>query len=399
MKRFFLFCCLAFTCVAAFSQGYSELFEGEGAAALRSLTDSLSGLTSEAELAAFIPGKLEKSGLELFESADSRQFGIRRESGDTVTFHNVISAVPGYDRSLREKYIVVGTRLAPDNSAAVAAFLSLASKVATNRVMMKRSFIFAAFGGSEEANAGSWYFLNRAFPDRQFIDCYVNLDLFDNPNKGFYVYTSSNASLNRIVSEAEKTLQPAKPSLVSAEPANSDHRTFYGGEIPSVFFTTAEPGKIYRRGIDHMEFDELDRQCEYIYNFLVTLANGPAPSFWPEDEQAVPVVSFADCDTKPRFLGSSNPSAFLAKWVYVYLKYPEYAVDNGIQGQVLVDMMIDEKGKVCNVRVRKGVHSSLDKEAVRVIEASPDWKPGLVKGKPVKTELSLYVDFKLKKRK
>ena len=113
----------------------------------------------------------------------------------------------------------------------------------------------------------------------------------------------------------------------------------------------------------------------------------------------MPVVSFGDCDVKPRFLGSSDPAVFLARWVYSYLKYPEYAIENGIKGRVQVSLIVDEKGKVSNVRVEKGVHPSLDAEAVRVIEASPDWKPGMVDGKPVRTRLSLYVDFKLRKAK
>lgn len=398
MKRLITVCLSLFIAVASFCQTYRELFEGEEASVLRGLTDSLSLLKSEDELASFVSRRLEGYGLELFESSADTKFGIRLESGDTATFRNVVSAVAGYDRILRERYIVVGTRLSPDNSPAIATFLHLASKAGTNKVMLQRSVVFAAFGASSERNAGSWYFLNRAFRDSGCIDAYINLDLFENPNKAFYAYTASNASLDRIISEMGKTLQPAKPELTSAEPANSDHRSFYVKEIPSVFFTTVTPGARHHGGIDSMEFDELNSQCEYIYNFLVTLANGKAPSFWPEEEQEVPVVQFSDCDTKPRFLGSQNPSAFLAKWVYVYLRYPQYAIDNGIQGQVLVDMMIDEKGKVCNVRVRKGVHPSLDNEAVRVIEASPDWKPGKVKGKPVRTELSLYVEFKLKKK-
>ena len=66
---------------------------------------------------------------------------------------------------------------------------------------------------------------------------------------------------------------------------------------------------------------------------------------------------------------------------------------------MLVSFVIDEKGKVRDVEVVKGVHPSLDNEAIRVIEASPDWKPGLMDGKPVRSQLSLYIEFKLKKAK
>ena len=70
-----------------------------------------------------------------------------------------------------------------------------------------------------------------------------------------------------------------------------------------------------------------------------------------------------------------------------------------LQGKVQVEFVIDEKGHVGQVTVVKGVHPSLDDEAVRVIEASPDWKPGLIAGKAVRTKLSVYVDFVLEKKK
>lgn len=399
MKRVAVAILLSFFCSVTFSQGYSELYEGEEAASLRSLSDTLSRLKNEEELYAFVSSRLEKSGLELFGSVDYTSFGIRTENGDTATFHNAVAGFAGYDRALREKHIVVGTRLLPGNETAIAALLTLAAKASTNKVLFPRSVIFAAFGAGRESNAGAWYFVNRAFYDSGSIDAYVNLDLFDNPNKGFFAYTASNAALNSLIVSQNRGLQPARPEISAAEPEGSSQRAFYVKEIPSVFFFTAPAGTISHAGIDSMEFEELGRQCEYIYNFLVALSSGPAPSFWPEKEKETPVVAFSECDTKPRFLGSSNPSAFLSKWVYVYLKYPQYAVENGIQGKVLVDFMVDEKGRVRDVTVRKGAHPSLDREAVRVIEASPDWKPGKVKGETVRTTLSLYVEFKLEKKK
>ena len=89
---------------------------------------------------------------------------------------------------------------------------------------------------------------------------------------------------------------------------------------------------------------------------------------------------------------------FLEKWVYQYLRYPDDAVRDGIQGRVLVDFVIDESGKVTDVKVLKGVDPLLDDEAVRVISASPAWKPGMVQGKKVKAEISLYVEFRLEKK-
>ena len=81
------------------------------------------------------------------------------------------------------------------------------------------------------------------------------------------------------------------------------------------------------------------------------------------------------------------------------MKYPQEAVSRGIQGRVLVDFIIDERGKVRNVKVLRGVDPLLDAEAVKVIAASPDWKPARLQGKKVKSEMSLYVEFKLERKK
>ena len=65
---------------------------------------------------------------------------------------------------------------------------------------------------------------------------------------------------------------------------------------------------------------------------------------------------------------------------------------------MLVAFVIDEKGKVRDVRVLKGVDPLLDDEAVRVVAASPDWKAGRKNGKRVASELSVYVEFRLQKK-
>ena len=149
----------------------------------------------------------------------------------------------------------------------------------------------------------------------------------------------------------------------------------------------------------------MERELEYIYNYTVSLANGPRPIFNVESEvrrrgdQGAGAIPYYDCDRKPSFLGTTDPRVFLEKWVYQYLKYPEEAVRQGIQGKVLVDFIIDEGGKVTDVKVLKGVDELLDAEAVRVIAASPAWKPGYVRGKKVKAEISLYVEFRLEKKK
>lgn len=400
MKRFVIILLTFFTALNANAQGYSELFVGEEALSLRSTADSISALKGEDALADFVSRRLASKGVDLYESSDYTHFGLRRENGDTATFRNVIGWIPGYGKQLRNRYIVIGTRLSASNGSGLAALMQLAEKISTNRVLLQRSVLIAAFGGAQDANAGSWYFLNRAFPEVSLIDAYLGLDYFDNPNRGLYAFSGSNADMNHILGLLAESLQPARPTVTTVEPGITDFRSFYGKEIPSILFTTVEPGKVYRSGTDPMEYEEMNRQCEYLYNLSLSLSNGPAPRFRPDsDASGAPLVAFWDCDVKPTFFGSSDPSFFLSRWVYTYLRYPQYAVENGIRGRVQVSFVIDEKGKVRDVKVVKGVHPSLDDEAVRVIEASPDWKPGKLGGKPVRSSLTLNVEFKLKKAK
>lgn len=426
---------LSCACWGQYRSGYAELSDSETTSALRSHIDFLAsaalegraaGSDGEAEAAMYVRDVMEAYGLEMMSGTDGDIFGIKRADGDTLVSRNVIGVIKGYDKSLSDRYIVVGARLdnigtrnitvdgepftriyngANGNASGVAMMLELAKMLKTNSLLLKRSVVFVAFGSSLEGQVGSWYFLNRSFPDTDRIDAMVNLDILGRGSAGFYAYTSSNADMNKLIGRLANTLQPIKPDLVSTEPFSSDHRMFYASEIPSVLFTT---GMYPEYGTDRdtpsiISYDYMERELEYIYNYTVETINGEAPSFMPHESKATSarddVVPYYDCDYKPSFLGSVDPKVFLQKWVYAYLKYPPEAVRRGIQGRVLVDFVIDERGKVTDVTVLRGVDPLLDDEAVKVISASPDWKPARLQGKKVKSRMSLYVEFKLEKKK
>lgn len=386
------------------------------------------GSEGEKEAARYVSEVLSSYGIDLLSGEEGEIFGLRQENGDTLRSRNVIGFIPGYDPELRDHYIVIGARLdnlgtteitvngekrqtvyygANGNASGLAMLMQLARKLKTNSVLLRRSVIIAAFGSSLEMGAGAWYFLNRSFAGAADVDAMVNLDMLGTGSSGFYAYTSSNQDLNAIVTRLSGTLQPLQPKLVSLEPVSSDHRAFYEKGIPSIFFTTGMYPE-YNTDKDTasvLEYDDMERELEYIYNFTLELVNGAKPGFRVKDERGrkyvkdEDVVPYYECDVKPVFLGSADPSVFMSKWVYVYLRYPREAVEAGVQGRVLVDFVIDERGKVRDVKVIRGVSDALDAEAVRVISASPDWKPARVRGKKVKCEMSLYVDFKLERRK
>lgn len=78
------------------------------------------------------------------------------------------------------------------------------------------------------------------------------------------------------------------------------------------------------------------------------------------------------------------------------IKYPAKAVKNKIQGRVIVQFIVDEKGNLSDIKVVKSVETSLDAEAVRVVKSMPRWNPGMQNGKAVKVRYTLPVTFRLK---
>lgn len=412
------------------SEMVREMKEDVGYLSSAALEGRAAGSEGELEAARYMSSRFEALGVDLLYGTDGDLFGIRRESdGDTLRSRNVAAFIQGYDKKLKDKYIVICARLdnlgtstvmvdgspvrriyygANGNASGLAMLLQLAGRLQTNKVLLKRSVILLASGASLKDCAGSWYFLNRSFGTKADIDAMVELNMLGTASGGFYAYTASNADMNKVVTSLSATLQPVLPRLVTEEPCPSDHRMFYDSKIPSIFFTTGMyPEYNSERDTPSvLEYDSMERELEYIYNFVVELANGAAPEFDPSEATRElyltgrsGAVPYYECDVKPSFLGSTDPAVFMKKWVYVYLKYPKEAVAQGIQGRVQVDFIIDEKGRVTNVKAVKSSHPLLEEEALRVIKASPDWKPGKVRGKKVKSEISLNVEFRLEKKK
>lgn len=105
-------------------------------------------------------------------------------------------------------------------------------------------------------------------------------------------------------------------------------------------------------------------------------------------------VPFAIVEEKPTFRGGDQND--FTKWVFAQVVYPEIAKENGVQGRVTLQFTVNTDGRVSDVKVLRGVDSSLDKEAVRVVSSSPKWAPGKQRGKAVKVRFTFPVIFQLK---
>ena len=412
---------------------YQEFFDSETTTSFKKHINQLTsfdgrkaGSLGEKSAAEYLFKQLEEYGVEMLCPSLGDKFGIQQEAGDTLISRNVYGFVQGYDPKLRNQYIVVGARLdnlgkniitidgkeveqvyygANGNASGLSTMLELARMVSTNSILFRRSIIFIGFGASCYSYAGAWYFLNRSFSDYLNIDAMINLDMLGLGSTGFYAYTASNNDMNDIVNRLANELYPLYPELITYEPYPSDNRAFYSKEIPSVYFTTGKYAEHNspRDKESIIDYESLERQLEYIYNYTLALANeNEPPAFRSEslvkrDPSFDDVVSYHDCDLKPAFLNNTDPRVFMQKWVYQYLKYPKEAISEGIQGRVMVDFIIEKDGKLTHPRIVRSVDPLLDAEAIRVVEASPKWKPGRVKGAKVRAAMTITVEFRLAK--
>ncbi|MCK9208711.1 MAG: TonB family protein, partial [Salinivirgaceae bacterium] len=85
----------------------------------------------------------------------------------------------------------------------------------------------------------------------------------------------------------------------------------------------------------------------------------------------------------------------LRKYISQHVVYPEIAKENGIQGKVFVQFVVNARGKITNVTVVRGIDPSCDREAIKVIKNMPDWIPGKQSGVPVRVQYVVPINFVL----
>ena len=87
--------------------------------------------------------------------------------------------------------------------------------------------------------------------------------------------------------------------------------------------------------------------------------------------------------------------AGLMQYLSKNIKYPTISQEQGTQGRVTCQFVVNKDGSIVDVKVIRGVDPYLDKEAVRVISTMPKWKPGMQRGKPVRVKYTVPVMFRL----
>ena len=382
------------------------------------------GSDGEKMAAWYLYDRLEEIGIDMLTGREGDAFTIVAADNSRIESTNIIGILEGEDPDMREEYIVIGAHLdhlgfyditvdgepqqriypgACANASGVAALIETARILKESTAIRRRSIVFVGFGAMEEQFAGSRFFASAdGFSQIGSVKMMINLDMLgrgskDNP---FEIYTSLQpkqiAALVKYVAENESVL--AQPAMHNGWVFASDNLAFDQAGIPSLTFSTGtfKEYRTVRDTPDLLLYDDLAAQTVYIAAFAQSMTCKEALTA-EGNVQEGKIYALNECDTQPQFF-RGGVQTFLDNWVYKYLKYPREAVSEGIQGIVYVSFIIEADGNVSNVTIERGVSEALDAEALRVVGASPKWKPATIDGKKVRTKVVIPVEYRLKKR-
>lgn len=101
---------------------------------------------------------------------------------------------------------------------------------------------------------------------------------------------------------------------------------------------------------------------------------------------------FVNVEQMPQFPGGQKA---LLEYLHKSVRYPQIALENGIQGKVVLKFVVNADGTVGDVTILRGIDRTLDEEAIRVVKAMPKWSPGRQNGKAVRVYYNVPIDFKI----
>lgn len=104
------------------------------------------------------------------------------------------------------------------------------------------------------------------------------------------------------------------------------------------------------------------------------------------------VYDLGSVESSPEFSGGQKA---LANFIASNLKYPVKAEEEKVTGKVFISFVVEKNGNLSDFKIIKGIGSGCDEEAVKILKASPAWKPGSVGGHPVRTSFTLPITFQL----
>lgn len=255
--------------------------------------------------------------------------------------------------------------------------------------------------------------MNRAFNFTDKINLMINLDMVGRSGGDNYprVYTVlPGVELLTMLKDVSDLTAMISPQIIAKDYFPSDHQNFRSKGIPVALITTGLHRDYHttRDLPENLDYKNMVSISRYVFELAKIAANQERPlpktSFTGDKliktttgkDSTSKVYSSFDVDKAPTFL-HGDQRQFLDRWVYDYIKYPESAIKAGIQGRVIVEFIVEKTGELSSVKVVKSVDDALDAEAVKVVKASPKWKPGIKGGEPVRVKITVPIEFKLKR--
>ena len=162
---------------------------------------------------------------------------------------------------------------------------------------------------------------------------------------------------------------PPPPSPPPAEP-----------ELNMEELTVVEDTKVIEQEVKIEEFEE-------VKNTEITPVNIEEE----KEEEEQPIFTVVEKD--PEFPGGTEA---LYKYLAENIKYPQLARDNGITGKVYITFVVERDGSIANPKILRDIGGGCGAEAIRVVKAMPKWTPGKQRGKAVRVQFNLPVNFNLK---
>ena len=393
-----------------------------------SLKGRLSGTDGNRKAAEYIYNVMRSYGLEMIYPEPGQSFSLTVE-GDSLNSVNVLGMVEGYDPEFKDEVIVVGAHYdnigsnsisingidclqvypgADNDASGVAVLLEVSKAVKENSYMFRRPVVFVCFGAEEQGLYGSWYFTHGGIFNVRNIRYMLNLDMVgrSGDNNRFSVFTDCpGVWFEDLLHKVSFRQAGISPAVLAADPFPSSHAMFHNAGIPVSIFTTGLHSDMntVRDTPDKLDYEMMNLISRYVYFFIEELSSADAMPESLSMPESVPdegrdegeVLSIHDVDVKPTFL-NGDELYFLNKWVYYYVKYPESAIENGTQGTVVVEFIVETDGKVSNVEIVKGLSEDIDREVLKVVSASPKWKAARLGNVKKRVKLTLPVEFRLK---
>jgi TonB family protein len=149
--------------------------------------------------------------------------------------------------------------------------------------------------------------------------------------------------------------------------------------------------KPFGEWIFYNESGEIDYMFDY--NFVLRYGEIVPDNYLKLDFKKKQLVDKNNADFSMPYLDS--PENGFQRYIVQNLRYPEFAVVNGVQGTVHIQLTIDKEGKVDNISVVRGVEESMDRETYRLIHSMPDWTPAKLNGEPINVYLILPITYRL----